>query len=56
MDFNINEEQKMILKVVREFTEKEIEPIAAKIDETGEFPRESIKKMAKLNMLGIPSH
>ncbi|QBD85492.1 acyl-CoA dehydrogenase [Clostridium tetani] len=54
MDFNINEEQKMILKVVREFTEKEIEPIAAKIDETGEFPRESIKKMAKLNMLGIP--
>jgi butyryl-CoA dehydrogenase len=54
MNFNLTQEQEMILKTVREFTKNEIAPIAAEIDETGEFPRENIKKMAKLNMLGMP--
>lgn len=54
MNFNLTQEQEMILKTVREFANNEIAPIAAQIDETAEFPRENIKKMAKLNMLGMP--
>lgn len=54
MSFNLTQEQKMIVNTVREFTKNEIAPIAAEIDETGEFPRENINKMAKLNMLGMP--
>ncbi|WP_097028336.1 acyl-CoA dehydrogenase [Clostridium peptidivorans] len=54
MNFNLTREQEMIVKVVREFAENEVGPIAAEIDETQEFPRENVKKMAELNMMGIP--
>lgn len=54
MDFELNEEQKMIKKVVQDFAENEIEPIAAEIDETHEFPEENVEKMGRADMLGIP--
>ncbi len=54
MDFTLTKEQLMIRNVVREFTENEVEPIAADIDESCRFPRETVEKMAKYNMLGIP--
>ena len=54
MDFKLSKEQQMIRDVMREFTEKEVEPIAQEIDETGRFPRETVEKMARYNMLGIP--
>ena len=54
MNFNLTKEQQMVRNVVKEFTEKEVKPIAAEIDETERFPRETVEKMAKYNMLGIP--
>lgn len=54
MDFSLTNEQEMIRKTMREFAEREIKPIAAEIDETERFPRESVQKMARYNMLGIP--
>lgn len=54
MDFSFTNEQEMIRKVMREFAEKEIKPIAAEIDETERFPKENVQKMARYNMLGIP--
>jgi len=39
---------------VRDFATKELEPIAAQIDEEARFPTESIKKMAELGLMGIP--
>jgi len=33
MDFSLTEDQKMLKTMVREFAEKELEPIAAEIDE-----------------------
>ncbi len=53
MDFNLNKEQEMIQKLIREFAEKEVKPIAAEIDENHRFPRETIIKMAKQDMMGI---
>ncbi|MCZ6818335.1 MAG: acyl-CoA dehydrogenase [Calditrichaeota bacterium] len=48
------EEQLMLRDMVREFAQKEIEPLAAEIDETCEYPLENIKKMAELGLLGLP--
>jgi butyryl-CoA dehydrogenase len=53
MDFELTEEQRMILKMAREFAEKEVAPIAAEIDEKEEVPFENIKKMGELGFLGL---
>ena len=53
MDFQLTEEQKAIRDLARDFAQKEIAPIAAKIDETGEFPRETVRKMGELGLMGI---
>ncbi|NLK44511.1 MAG: acyl-CoA dehydrogenase [Tissierellia bacterium] len=54
MDFNLSKEQLMVRNIMREFTENEVKPIAAEIDKTERFPRETVEKMAKYNMMGIP--
>ncbi len=54
MDFRLTKEQEMIRAMVSEFAEKEVKPYASEIDTTGEFPWETINKMAKLNLLGLP--
>lgn len=51
---DLTEEQKMIRDMVREFALNEVEPIAAEIDENERFPEETVKKMAELNLMGIP--
>jgi len=53
MQLELNDQQKMIQKMVREFAEKEVGPIAAELDEKGEFPTKTLEKMAKLGLLGI---
>jgi butyryl-CoA dehydrogenase len=50
----LTEEQKMLKTMVRDFTTKELEPIAAQIDEEARFPADSIRKMAELGLMGIP--
>lgn len=54
MDFILTNEQQMIKKVMREFAENEVQPLAAEIDETERFPIETVRKMARYNMMGIP--
>jgi alkylation response protein AidB-like acyl-CoA dehydrogenase len=46
-------EQEMIRQATREFAQKEIVPVAAEYDETGEFPRETIRAMGELGLMGI---
>ncbi|WP_026894883.1 acyl-CoA dehydrogenase family protein, partial [Clostridiisalibacter paucivorans] len=47
------EKHELIRKLAKEFAEKELAPIAAEVDETGDFPKEVIEKMAKANFFGI---
>ncbi|MDI3534378.1 MAG: butyryl-CoA dehydrogenase [Thermosediminibacterales bacterium] len=54
MNFELTEEQKMIRKMVREFTEKEVAPRDEEMDRTGEFPYDIMKKMAENGLFGIP--
>ena len=53
MDLRLTEKQEMTRKMARELAAKEIAPIAAKIDETGRFPREVITRMADAGLFGI---
>ncbi|MGC9335612.1 MAG: acyl-CoA dehydrogenase family protein, partial [Anaerolineae bacterium] len=53
MDLVLNEEQKMIQDMARDFAQSEIAPIAAEIDESGQFPSRTIKKMGELGFMGI---
>ncbi len=53
MEFALNKEQEMIRKTAREFAENEIGPIAAEIDETTEFPKDTVKKLGELGFMGM---
>lgn len=52
MDFSLSEDQKMLRAAVREFAEKEVEPVAAKVDEEGIFPAAAVKKAAEIGLIG----
>ena len=54
MNLELSEEQKLLQKTVREFTESEVKPLAKELDETGRFPRETFQKAAELGLTGIP--
>ncbi len=53
MDFKLSKEQEMLRKLFRDFAQNEVKPLAAMVDEEEMFPEETVKKMAKLGMLGI---
>jgi alkylation response protein AidB-like acyl-CoA dehydrogenase len=54
MEFSFSPELEMLRETVRQFADQEIRPMAAKIDEQHEVPREVITKMAELGLFGIP--
>ena len=54
MEFKLSKEHELIRKMVRTFTENEVKPLAEEIDEEERFPTETVAKMAKLGLLGIP--
>ncbi len=53
MNFNLTGEQKLFQKVIREFCEKELKPIASKIDKEEYFPLGLYKKMGKMGLMGM---
>jgi butyryl-CoA dehydrogenase len=53
MNFDLNDEQRMIREVARDFAEREVRPIAAEIDREARFPHETIKRMGELGLMGI---
>jgi len=54
MDFKLSKEHELLRKMYREFAENEVKPLATEIDEEERFPMETVEKMAKLGLLGIP--
>ncbi len=53
MDFTLNDDQKMILELVDQVSEKEFAPRADEVSAKGEFPAENIKKLTELDLFGI---
>ena len=54
MDFALSKEQEMARTLFRDFAQNEVKPLAQEVDETEEFPAETVKKMQKLGFLAIP--
>jgi len=53
VQFEFNEQQRMIRDMARDFADREIVPIAAEIDEQEKFPAEVVKKMGELGFMGM---
>ena len=53
MDFTLTREQALAQKMYQEFAQNEVKPLAQEVDEEERFPEETVKKMAKLGMMGI---
>ncbi|MBI4861699.1 MAG: acyl-CoA dehydrogenase family protein [Candidatus Riflebacteria bacterium] len=53
MDFSLTEEQQEFQRLAREFTQKEIVPKARHHDQTGEFPKEILKKAWELGLMNL---
>jgi len=53
MDFNLTEEQRLFQKTIRSFCEKELKPIASKIDKEEHFSFDLYKKMGKMGLMGM---
>jgi butyryl-CoA dehydrogenase len=53
MDFELTEDQRLLLSAVREFAEEVVRPRAARIDQTGEFPRDVFTQAGQLGLAGV---
>lgn len=53
MDFELNSEQRMWQKLVRDFCEAEVKPYAAEVDASGQLHWDSIRKMRDVGLLGL---
>jgi len=54
LDFNLTRDQEMIRNVVRDFAQEVIVPRATDIDRSKEFPMDIIKKLAEMDLMGLP--
>jgi len=51
--FELNEEQKMIRDMTRDFAKNVVAPRAAEVDKNHEFPKDVIDKMSELGLMGV---
>lgn len=54
MNFDLNSEQILLQKMIREFSNEEVAPGAEKRDKDKQFPIEIFNKLGKLGMMGLP--
>ena len=47
------DEHEMLRTAVRDFAQREIAPVAAAYDESGEFPLDTVRKMGEMGLMGI---
>lgn len=53
MDFELNENQKLIASMIKDFGEKEITPFRNQWDDDQTFPIEVMKKLGELGLMGV---
>ena len=53
MDFNLSVEHELIRKMMNQFAEEEVKPIAADTDKYAEYPAENIEKLFDLGVMGM---
>jgi alkylation response protein AidB-like acyl-CoA dehydrogenase len=53
VNFELTEDQRLLQEMIREFAQKEIAPQARRLEQDHRFPRELLKELAKLGILGM---
>ncbi|MFI6511113.1 acyl-CoA dehydrogenase family protein [Streptosporangium sp. NPDC050855] len=53
MDFELNEEQQLFRRTLREFVDKEIVPVAPEWERTGRYPTEIVEGFGRMGLFGI---
>ena len=54
MDFTLDKQHEMARTLFRDFAQNEVKPLAQEIDETERFPMETVQKLGKYGMMGVP--
>jgi alkylation response protein AidB-like acyl-CoA dehydrogenase len=53
MDFELNEEQHLFRRTLREFVDKEIMPVAPEWERTGRYPTEIVEQFKEMGLFGL---
>jgi len=53
MQLELTSEQQMLRESARGFARERLLPVAAMLDESGEFPRAEVRAMAEMGFLGV---
>ncbi|MBP1736459.1 MAG: acdA 2 [Oscillospiraceae bacterium] len=54
MEFGLSKEHLLLREMFRKFSQTEVKPLAAEIDEEERFPTETVEKLKRFGFLGIP--
>src|SRR5437660_10389906 len=54
MNFDLPEDHRLLRSTVREFADHEVAPVAEELDRTKAFPYEIVRRLAELDLMGIP--
>jgi short-chain 2-methylacyl-CoA dehydrogenase len=54
MNFELDDDTRLLQKTVRDFAVQEVRPVAEELDRTKAFPYELVRKMGELGWMGIP--
>jgi alkylation response protein AidB-like acyl-CoA dehydrogenase len=54
MNFDLDDDHRLLRQTVREFAEQEIAPVAEHLDRTKSFPYEIVRRLGDLDLMGIP--
>ena len=53
MDFELNEDQRLFRRTLRELVDKEIVPVASEWERTGRYPEEIVRRFAQMGLFGM---
>jgi short/branched chain acyl-CoA dehydrogenase len=54
VNFELTDEQQSIRRLVRDFAEREVRPVAEELDREKRFPYDIVQKLGDLGLMGIP--
>ena len=54
MHFDLTDEQEDIRRLVRDFAQQEVKPVAEELDREKRFPYEIVAKLGELGLMGVP--
>jgi short-chain 2-methylacyl-CoA dehydrogenase len=54
MNYELTEEQELLRRTVRDFSESKVAPVAEELDSEKRFPYELVQELAELGLMGIP--